>query len=285
MQFDSVSNFSLPAEVPASVHDAATISLGNPGRDRSSAAARMKEFLLRSKNRAFSIIGGGDERSIQTKTQHYPWRAICALEIDFGDQPAHATGWLAGPRTIITAGHCIYDHDRPGGWAGRARATPGRSGLTVAPFGTLESSRFSCLKEWQTNRTAAADLGCVHLDQDIGTDVGWFGFDPVDWGVDEEVSVVIAGYPIFDSQYKDMLQGQGPIKATEAGLVFYGVDTDQGQSGSPVWRTNSTAGPVIATHAYRKEDLDRATELDANAGVQISSEVRALILKWNQSSS
>lgn len=57
-----------------------------------------------------SIIGTDDRVRIQNPSV-YPWRAICALRMTAKDGSRWiGTGFLVGPGTVITAGHCVYLH-------------------------------------------------------------------------------------------------------------------------------------------------------------------------------
>jgi glutamyl endopeptidase len=66
-----------------------------------------------------------DERTRILETNEAPWRMVCALEIDGPWGSFLGTGWLVAPRTIITAGHCVYDAKQMGGWANKIRISPG----------------------------------------------------------------------------------------------------------------------------------------------------------------
>ena len=52
---------------------------------------------------------GTDEREQITQTDQYLWRAIASLRITARDG-SHwiGTGWFISPRTLVTAGHCVF---------------------------------------------------------------------------------------------------------------------------------------------------------------------------------
>ena len=53
---------------------------------------------------------GPDDRILVKDTSRFPWRAIAQLEItpQAGNAgPLIGTAWFAGPKTLITAGHCV----------------------------------------------------------------------------------------------------------------------------------------------------------------------------------
>lgn len=52
---------------------------------------------------------GTDERIRITDTEKYPWRVSASLLITAADNSQWiGTGWFISPRTLVTAGHCVY---------------------------------------------------------------------------------------------------------------------------------------------------------------------------------
>jgi len=64
---------------------------------------------------------GLDERTRIVSTETLPWKLVCALEIDAPWGGFVGTGWFARPRTLVTAGHCVFDARQMGGWAREIR--------------------------------------------------------------------------------------------------------------------------------------------------------------------
>ncbi|MBW4455277.1 MAG: hypothetical protein KME55_22610 [Nostoc indistinguendum CM1-VF10] len=72
-----------------------------------------------------SIVNKDDRLLINVPDKH-PWRMICSLEIKgSSDSGGIGTGWFIGPKTLVTAGHCVY-HSSLGGWAQEITIYPGR---------------------------------------------------------------------------------------------------------------------------------------------------------------
>src|SRR5918912_3129628 len=73
-----------------------------------------------------SVIGPTDDRVRILDTELAPWRMICALRMR-GPTGAGAigTGWFIGPRTVLTAGHCVFSNHFFGGWASSIEVIPG----------------------------------------------------------------------------------------------------------------------------------------------------------------
>ena len=116
------------------------------------------------------IVIGRDTRWRVHHTTRAPFRFICNLAVDrFGSM---GTGTLVGPRTVLTAGHCIHDN------AGRLlaprtmRVVPGRNGPSE-PLAATRAVRFLPFPGYRP--TTQTDLGLIHLANPIGTTVGWWG--------------------------------------------------------------------------------------------------------------
>ena len=81
----------------------------SPGRGGKESSMEVDEAFLTEAVAAIEAIVDYDDRVRITQTTLVPWRRLCALRIHFpsGSQ-ARGTGFLVGPRAVITAGHCVY---------------------------------------------------------------------------------------------------------------------------------------------------------------------------------
>jgi glutamyl endopeptidase len=149
---------------------------GTTGAADSQPSRAAEQFLVRGKSPnplrrqspLESILGATDRRKQILETELTPWRMICALEIESQTGAAFVgTGWFAGPRTVITAGHCVFDPIELGGWAKKITVVPGRN-VDQKPFSTATSSSFSTTDKWQEAQEADFDYGVIHLDTDFG---------------------------------------------------------------------------------------------------------------------
>ena len=112
------------------------------------------------------VIGDDDRKAVPDATQS-PWRHICALRIRTKTNKDYVgTGWLIGPRTIMTAGHCVYMHDH-GGWAKSISVIPAMEGQSQ-PYGVYKSTRFSAVDGWTVNRDSDFDYGVILLNEPVG---------------------------------------------------------------------------------------------------------------------
>lgn len=183
------------------------------------------------------VVIGTDERLQITNTTEYPWRCIASLRITAADGSGWiGTGWLVGPRILLTAGHVVYMADQ-GGWAQQIEIIPGRDGLNF-PFGSCIATDFRSVQGWTQNRDSNFDYGAILLPAEnrLGDQLGWFGYQV---HTDEELAgfnINVSGYPGDKPDGTQWLMS-GPIKTVNERTFVYDIDTAGGQSGGPVWIT------------------------------------------------
>lgn len=117
------------------------------------------------------VVFGPDQRWRVRRTTLAPFRYVCNLEYDGWPR---TTGTLIGPRTVLTAGHCVHElragRDMPR-VASRMRVIPGRNG-PLEPLPATRAVRFFAFPGYR--RGTATDLGLIRLANPIGTTVGWW---------------------------------------------------------------------------------------------------------------
>ncbi|NCA71359.1 MAG: serine protease [Sphingobacteriia bacterium] len=227
-----------------------------------------------------SIIGPTDERIRILDTDLFPWRMICALRMrGASGAGAIGTGWLVGPKTVITAGHCVYSNHFFGGWASSLDVSAGRNGSDF-PFGTVVSRRFSSVDLWVNSESPDFDIGCIHLDDPIGNEVGWFAVGTIAPDELEGYMVNISGYPGDRGRGTEQYHHSNRVLRVSERRLFYDVDTFGGQSGAPVWIHERDDAPPIAVgiHAYGVGGSPGG--LEANSAPRIIPEVLEQIRAW-----
>jgi V8-like Glu-specific endopeptidase len=231
--------------------------------------------------RGLESILGVDDRVRVLDTELPPWRMICALSLRGAMGSAIGTGWLVGPRTILTAGHCVYSTDFFGGWASAIEVSPGRNAATF-PYGTIASRSFSSLDRWVEQQEPDFDIGCIHLEEAIGRQTGWFQVGTLPPEELERYLVNVSGYPGDRGGGTEQYHHRNRILHVSERRVFYDVDTYGGQSGAPVWIHETEDAPplAIAIHAYGTGATPGNVPLPANSAPRIIPEVFEQIEAW-----
>ncbi len=231
---------------------------------------------------ALETVIGEDMRERILETDLQPWRMICALRMySENGGGAIGTGWLAGPRTIITAGHCVHHAGFFGGWADRIKVSAGRDSSEF-PFGTQTASRFSSIDKWVEDADPDFDIGCIHLEEPLGDTVGWFSIASMAAHELESYMVNISGYPGDRGNGTEQYFHKNRILNVGDRRIFYDVDTAGGQSGAPVWIHENTGAPPIAVgiHAYGTGGTPFDLGITANSAPRIIPEVFDQITSW-----
>lgn len=189
---------------------------------------------------------GADERKRVHETDKYPWRTICQLHIfsRTGEQFV-GTGWLIGPRTIVTAGHCLYMAEL-GGWADRIEVTPARNG-NDRPFSSISTTKFHTVRGWTTDGRPEHDYGVIWLPEDQALpEVGTFGYAIFETPALVGGYVNLAGYPADKDDGTTLWWSARRSLAVDCDVLHYEADTAAGQSGAPVWRLDPISGRRVA---------------------------------------
>ncbi len=220
-------------------------------------------------------VHGPDDRKQITSTSVFPWRAIASLLITAADNSTWiGTGWFVGPKTLITAGHCVFIKNSgvPGrdGWVKKIQVMPGRNGSTL-PYGSVTSTSFRSVSGWFNSGDQNFDYGAILLGTNLGNTVGWFGYQVLNDGDLTASTVNIAGYP-GDKPAGTMWFQSNKVASVGPRKVYYDIDTAGGQSGAPVWRVVGGNRYGLAIHAY-----GGAT---TNSGTRITSPVASNIVAW-----
>lgn len=217
---------------------------------------------------------GSDDRVLIPDTTPTPWRCVCQLVITYeGGLQGFGTGWLLGARTVITAGHCLHDPNT-GKKALQVQVVPGRNGAS-APFGFLVASDFRVCEGWPDKNDPALDFGAVFLPENsITPRIGWFGVGCFPDDELEHLLVNNSGYPYdprkpFGTQWFN----GGRIQNVEPNFVSYMIDTEGGQSGSPVFffDTKTKQRQVVAIHT---------TGHFPNRGIRVTERVFRHLEQW-----
>jgi len=219
-----------------------------------------------------SAIIGIDTR-VRTYTTSYPARAVVLITFNAG----FCTGWLIGPDTVVTAGHCVHSGGTLGDWYSNYTIYPGRN-QSIIPYGSCGAMWLASVTGWTEQKNENYDYGAIKLDCDVGDDIGYFGFM---WKKGKKkmknYPAAISGYPA-DKNF-DQWQSHNKVRVSKKKQIFYENDTIAGMSGSPVWYDNYTYGPVaIGIHTMGPHGLGPHSIY--NHGTRIDKGVFNNLMYW-----
>jgi V8-like Glu-specific endopeptidase len=205
----------------------------------------------------YAVIGPVDGRRQILQTRRAPFNAVCRLERDFGEgRITGCTGFLVGPRLVLTAGHCVYSPARR--LFGRRAApsaihvVPGQASATDAPFGRVAAVRWLAHRRYMRAAARPFDVGLIELAEEVR------GVPPFSLHVASDAElrrlrqrrlVHISGYP-GDKPRGTQWQHEERLDRVTPRDLFYSVDTCPGHSGAPVWveRWPGTGRSVVGIH-------------------------------------
>lgn len=217
-----------------------------------------------------SIIPPDDQ--VQVNPNYYPYSAVLMLRLGRDTDNdgsinvwSRGTGFLEGNDVMVTAGHCFWS--TANGWVDECRIYSKQNSSTPnTTYYHLWSWVCSTAYANSTYADPNFDWCVVTLQDNLGGTNGWFGRKV---GEDEpSYQVTISGYPYSGSksgfQYKD----SGYIDSSTTYIYNYEIDTEGGQSGSPIYDANNDA---IGVHTS-------TTTGTMNHGVRITNDLYNIIL-------
>lgn len=162
----------------------------------------------------------------------YPFNVV-------GNMANGCTGTLVGPCHVLTAGHCVYSHER-NEFSKQLSFFPARNGKSDGPPKPWKDYRVS--PGWLQFEDYNADYAIVSLKEKVGTELGWMGFG---YNLQEEVvGLNMAGYPIDQPTGTMWFDYCDNVKFDYNGekIIRHGCQVVEGNSGSPMWVFDKTTG-------------------------------------------
>ncbi len=284
----------------------------------------------------FEIIGTVDGRKRINSTHKVPFRWICRILASYRN-PSNSkeirrfigTGVLVSPRHVLTCGHNIVNTVKFSGSkpkkvkAFKWEISPGMKDAGTRPFGTYPTSIAETTDSWKKHLAPGHDLGIIKLNTAVGyqrfkkiynAKLGYWGSKsfgkgtriiPFNQSSQNGKKMNLAGFPI------DQLKGNGNQMYWDADyivntsptassrLFYYNTDTCGGNSGSPIWLTNTSnrsrfligihTGPCIPVKGsddcknvpgLECNITDSAPKRTSNRGVFLSASVIDKVKDW-----
>jgi glutamyl endopeptidase len=266
----------------------------------------LPEFEIQGKESAFNnelfqreTVGiiGKDTRLLIRATTASPFKYICQIRIGMRlERPQSiATGFLIGPRTVMTAGHVVFGQE-----VGKLYILHGRNGLSKNPnpFGVYAATDYvmSNMAYGTTGNSPSNDYAIIHLHEEVPPELGYWGLSPNTTDkigssflttkyLPESIGtqkINLCGYPADKGSEHQYLSYNKTIRFNkEKSELFFMNDVTHGNSGSPIWIRRSTdkGGRVLIGITTAVQQNKAGTKTDYNVGVFLTGKIRDFMKK------
>jgi V8-like Glu-specific endopeptidase len=227
-------------------------------------------------------IVGPDDRVRVTRSTTYPYTTVGYLEMEnAAGEVWSCSAALIGPRTVLTAGHCLYAHEEEGGWRDNFMFWPALNGESDVPFEGIVYETAYVFDAFITNYDGSYDavwpydIGVVTLAEPVGDTTGWLGYwNYADLG---DFQANIVGYH-EDKEWFTMWRATCNVIAENVREYdfLHDCDSGMGSSGSPIYVYDQAAQGryIVGVHV--------GEEGSANWGLRLYQPVLEWVQQLNQ---
>jgi V8-like Glu-specific endopeptidase len=177
---------------------------------------------------------GTDERVKISNTKVWPHRCVGKFRTTYPNGKTYiGSGVLVSQNCVLTCAHNVFNMGR-GGWGNVVEFRPAQDGQGT-PYGITAAAKLLAPAGYTTSssRPSQFDYAVVVLSRSIGQEIGWWGYASESDQFFNAREFNVTGYP-GDKGGREMWSCQGAI-VPGLELLKYNIDTDDGQSGGPVW--------------------------------------------------
>lgn len=212
------------------------------------------------------VWGTEDRELVESPAYQVPFRHICFLRSDFGGGiTREGTGWLAGPRLLVTSAHVVHRTGQSASKPLSVTIIPALDGDGHEPYDRFTVSTDAIHLPVNDPVEGSPDDYAVIVIPSTPT-AGWFGLKMLSDSVKTVDDVNVSGYPeivTLNSAEHKMRQFRCTGSVTcEDRFLKYKIDTTEGQSGSPVWiNEGGKIGMVVGIHVQATADGNRAIRI------------------------
>lgn len=250
-----------------------------------SAAGSDRNFSPGAPSRSADILGPLPRWQLVSEEQsgRHPHAAIASVRIHIvgsGRTTAFfsGTGWFVAPDRVITAAHVIDLRKAwasvPGASSWHLEVVPGQSPTSTQPFGTTWVERVVRHPRFVDDGISPWDLAVMKV-KPPSNFVAALCIDAQPAPVSGGAALKIAGYAWNGGRANAQFQHTGQVQAREGTAIFYDIDTEDGQSGSPLLMSVGAVDVSVGVHTGGQGRGLSALARSLNSGIAFDASTLA----------